>query len=115
MEQLVYEEYNPEEDENQPATVGVSPFLSDREVEYYWARFPNCCSHCTIQEDVPIRSFVPAVAAWAEKWTLALCVNILSQHKAMIRNVALASSIQTSEGGVNLPTIFSGRLISLKE
>ena len=79
MEQLVYEEYNPEEDENQPATVGVSPFLSDREVEYYWARFPNCCSHCTSQEDVvPIRSFVTAVAAWAEKWTLALCVNILS-------------------------------------
>ena len=90
MEQLVYEEYL----ENQPAPVGVSLFLSDRdrEVEYYWARFPDCCSHHTSQEDVLIRSFVTAVAAWTEKWTLALCVNILSQHKAMIRNIGIKHS-----------------------
>ena len=33
-----------------------------------------------------------AVAAWTEKWTLALCVNILSQHKAMIRNIGIKHS-----------------------
>ena len=76
MEKLVNEEYL----KNLPAPVCVSLFLSDREreVEYYWARFPDCSSCPTSQEDVPIRSFVTAVAAWAEKWTLALCVNILS-------------------------------------
>ena len=93
MEKLVYEEYL----NNLPAPVCVFLFLSDREreVEDYWARFPDCSSGPTSQENVPIRSFVTAVAAWAEKWTLALCVNIFSQHEAMIRNIALASSIQT--------------------
>ena len=66
MEQLVYEE----DDflaivlEIQPATVGVSLFLSDREVEYYWARFPDCCTCHTSQEDIPIKSFATAEAVW---------------------------------------------------
>ena len=94
MEKLVYEEYDTEEHEvlaivleNQSATVGVSLFLSDREVEYYWARFPDCCSRHTNKEDIPVRSFVTAVAAWAEKWTLASCVNILSQDEAVVRSI----------------------------
>ena len=99
MEQLVYEEYDTEEHEvlaivleNQSATVGVSLFLSDREVEYYWASFPDCCSRHTSQEDVPVRSFVTAVAAWAEKWTLASCVNILSQDESVVRNIGIKQS-----------------------
>ena len=46
-------------------------------VEYYRARFPDCCSRHTSQEDIPIKSFATAVAVWTENWTLALCVNIL--------------------------------------
>jgi len=99
MEALVYEEYDTEEHEvlaivleNQSVTVGVSLFLSDREVEYYWARFPDCCSRHTSQEDVPVRSFVTAVAAWADKWTLASCVNILSQDEAVVRNIGTKHS-----------------------
>ena len=34
-----------------------------------------------------MRSFVTAVAAWAEKWTLASCVNILSQDEAVVRSI----------------------------
>jgi len=96
MEQLVYEEYDTEEHEvlavvleNQSTTVGVSLFLSDREVEYYYSRFPDCCSRHTTEEDIPVRSFVTAVAAWAEKWTLASCVNILSQDEAVVRNIGI--------------------------
>ena len=90
----MYKECDTEEHEvrvlsNQSATVGVSLFLSDREVEYYWARFPDCCSRHTTKEDIPVRSFVTAVAAWAEKWTLASCVNILSQDEAVVRNIGI--------------------------
>ena len=63
MEQLVYK-FLAIILEIQPATVGVSLFLSDREVEYYWARFPVCCSCHTSQEDIPIKSFATAVAVW---------------------------------------------------
>ena len=99
MEQLVYEEYDTEEHEvlaivleNESVTVAVSLFLSDREVEYYWTRFPDCCSNHTSQEDVPVRSFVTAVSAWAEKWTLASCVNILSQDENVVRNIGIKHS-----------------------
>ena len=63
-------EYNTEEHEvlaiileNQSTTVGVSLFLSDREVEYYWDMFPDFCSHHTTKEDIQVRSFVSVVAA----------------------------------------------------
>ncbi len=82
--------------EIQPATVGVSLFLSDREVEYYRARFPDCCSRHTSQVDIPIKSFATVVAVWTEKWTLALCVNILTQDKTRPR---FGTSIQTREVG----------------
>ena len=61
MEQLVYEEdkFLAIVLEIQPATVGVSLFLREREVEYYWARIPD-----TSQEDIPIKSFATAVAVW---------------------------------------------------
>ena len=48
MEDLVYEEFDTENHEvlaicveNSSVSVGVSLFLSDREVEYYWERFPQ--------------------------------------------------------------------------
>ena len=91
MEQLVYEEdeFLAIVLEIQPATVGVSLFLSDREVEYYRARFPDCCSRHTSQEDIPIKSFATAVAVWTEKWTLA---NIMTQDETRPR---FGTSIQT--------------------
>ena len=36
-----------------------------------------------------VRSFVIAIAAWAEKWTLVSCVNILSQDEAVVRNIGI--------------------------
>ena len=30
-----------------------------------------------------------AVSAWAEKWTIASCVNILSQDEAVVRNIGI--------------------------
>ena len=74
----------------------MSLFLSDQEVAYYWARFNSptvtCYSHHTSQEDVPVRSFVTVVSAWAEKWTMASCVNILSQDEAVVRNIGIKHS-----------------------
>ena len=78
--------------EIQPATVGVSLFLRDREVEYYRARFPDCCSCHTSRDDIPIKSFAMAVAVWTEKWTLSLSVNILTQDETRPR---FGTSIQT--------------------
>jgi len=99
MEQLVYEEFDTEDHEvlaivleNEKVTVGVSLFLSDRIVEYYWAPFPDCCVRHTSDADVAVRSFVTCVAAWAEKWTLATCVNILAQDEAVVRNIGTPNS-----------------------
>ena len=39
-----------------------------------------------------VRSFVIAIAAWAEKWTLVSCVNILSQDEAVVRNISIKHS-----------------------
>ena len=50
------------------------------------------CSHHTSLEDVPVRSFMMAVSAWAEKWTPALCVNFLFQDKAVVRNIGIKHS-----------------------
>lgn len=94
MENLVYEEYDTEDHEvlaiaieNETVTVGVSLFLSDRIVEYYWTRFPDCCVRHTEPSDVSVRSFVTCLSTWAEKWTLAECVNILSQDVNIVRNI----------------------------
>jgi len=94
MENLVYEEFDTEDHEvlaivmeNETVTVGVSLFLSDRIVEYYWTRFPDCCVHHTPPSDVSLRSFVTCLATWAEKWTLAECVNILSQDVNIVKNI----------------------------
>ena len=64
MEELVYEEFDTENHEilaicleTESVSVGVSLFLSDREVEYYWEKFPDCCLTHTKAEDVPVRSF----------------------------------------------------------
>ena len=63
-----------------------------RLVEYYWAPFPDCCVRHTSDADVAVRSFVTCVAAWAEKWTLATCVNILAQDEAVVRNIGTPNS-----------------------
>ena len=95
MEQLVYEEYDTENHEvlaicmeTDSVSVGISLFLSDREAEYYWERFPTCCVNHTKEEDVSVRSFITAVSVWSEKWTLAECVNILSQDEMVVRNIS---------------------------
>ena len=102
MEQLVYEEYDTEEHEvlaivleneyvNVIRVVPVPEWLGGG-VLLGQIRFLNCYSHHTSQEDVPVRSFVMAVSAWAEKWTIASCVNILSQDKAVVRNIGIKHS-----------------------
>ena len=99
MEELVYEEFDTENHEilaicleTESESVGVSLFLSDREVEYYWEKFPDCCQTHTKTEDVPVRSFITAVSVWSEKWTLAECVNILSQDEMVVRNISKQGS-----------------------
>ena len=95
MEELVYEEFDTENHEvlaicleTDSVSVGVSLFLSDREVEYYWERVPSCCLTHTREEDVPVRNFITAVSVWSEKWTLAECVNFLSQDEMVVRNIS---------------------------
>ena len=95
MEELVYEEFDTENHEilaicleTESVSVGVSLFLSDREVEYYWEKFPECCVTHTKTEDFPVRNFITAVSVWGEKWTLAECVNILSQDEKVVRNIS---------------------------
>ena len=99
MEELVYEEFDTENHEilaicleTESVSVGVSLFLSDREVEYYWEKFPECCVTHTKTEDFPVRNFITAVSVWGEKWTLAECVNILSQDEMVVRNISKQGS-----------------------
>ena len=86
MEQLVFEQYDTEEHEV------LAIVLENQSVSV--VRFPDCCSRHTTKKDIPVRSFVTAVAvaAWAEKWTLATCVNILSQDEAVVRNIGIKHS-----------------------
>jgi len=99
VENLVYEEYDTEDHEvlaivleKEQVSVGVSVFLSDRIVEYYWTRFPECCERDTSPSDVSVRSFITCISVWAEKWTLAEVVNILSQNEQIVRNVGKKDS-----------------------
>ena len=48
----------------------------------------QCCITHTKEEDIPVRSFITAVTSWGEKWTLAECVNILSQDEMVVRNIS---------------------------
>lgn len=78
MERLVYEEFDTEKHEvlaisleTETTAVGICCFLSDREIEFYWEKFPECCIRHRDGEDHIARNMMAAVSHWATKWTLA--------------------------------------------
>ena len=78
MERLVYEEFDSEKHEvlaisleTETTAVGICCFLSDREIEFYWEKFPECCVRHRDGEDHIARNMMAAVSHWATKWTLA--------------------------------------------
>ena len=78
MERLVYEEFDSEKHEvlaisleTETTAVGICCFLSDREIEFYWEKFPDCCVRHRDGEDHIARNMMAAVSHWATKWTLA--------------------------------------------
>merc|ERR1719425_118220 len=78
MEKLVYEEFDTTKHEvlaicmETPTTaVGISLFMNDREAEYYWEKFPECCVKHTNGDDYMFRNLLTAVSYWGPKWTSA--------------------------------------------
>merc|ERR1712088_1201630 len=78
MERLVYEEFDTEKHEvlaisleTETTAVGICCFLSDREIEFYWEKFPECCVKNRDGDDHVARNMMAAVSHWATKWTLA--------------------------------------------
>merc|ERR1712233_113317 len=63
MERLVYEEFDTEKHEvlaisleTETTAVGICCFLSDREIEFYWEKFPECCVRHRDGEDHIVRN-----------------------------------------------------------
>jgi len=101
MEKLVYEEFDTEKHEvlaicmETPTTaVGISLFMNDREAEYYWEKFPECCVKHTSGDDYIFRNLMTAVSYWGSKWTLAEAVNFLVQSGDLVRTVSKGTTRQ---------------------
>jgi len=101
MEKLVYEEFDSDKHEvlaicmETPTTaVGISLFTNDREAEYYWEKFPECCVKQTCGDDYMFRNLMTAVSYWGSKWTLAEAVNFLVQSGDLVRNVSKGTTRQ---------------------
>jgi len=97
VERLVYEEFDTEQHEvlgitlqAGPVAVGVCCFLSDREVEFYWERVPQCCLREAAPQDH--RNLMAAVSLWSAKWTMAEAVNFLVSSGELVRSVSSGSS-----------------------
>jgi len=101
MEKLVYEEFDTNKHEvlaicmETPTTaVGISLFMNDREAEYYWEKFPDCCVKHTNGDDYMFRNLLTAVSYWGPKWTLAEAVNFLVQSGDLVRNISKGTTRQ---------------------
>eukprot|EP00092_Neocalanus_flemingeri_P054740 GFUD01064502.1.p1 GENE.GFUD01064502.1~~GFUD01064502.1.p1 ORF type:complete len:272 (-),score=66.79 GFUD01064502.1:225-1040(-) len=101
MEKLVYEEYDTEKHEvlaicmeTPTIAVGISLFMNDREAEYYWEKFPECCVKHTSGDDFIFRNLMTAVSYWGSKWTMAEAVNFLVQSGNLVRNVSKGTTRQ---------------------
>jgi len=101
MERLVYEEFDTERHEvlaisleTDTTAVGISCFLNDREIEFYWEKFPACCVVHKEGEDHILRNMMAAVALWSSKWTLAEAVNFLVQSGDLVRAVSKGTTRQ---------------------
>jgi len=101
MEKLVYEEFDSDKHEvlaicleTQSTAVGISLFMNDREAEYYWEKFPECCVKHTSGDDYIFRNLLTSVSYWGPKWTLAEAVNFLVQSGDLVRNVSKGTTRQ---------------------
>jgi len=101
MEKLVYEEFDSDKHEvlaicleTPTVAVGISLFLADRQAEYYWEKFPECCVKHTNGDDYIFRNLMTAVSFWGAKWTLAEAVNFLVQSGDLVRNVSKGTTRQ---------------------
>ena len=100
MERLVYEEYETDKHEvlaisleTDTVAVGICCFLSDREIEFYWEKFPECCVKNRDGDDHVARNMMAAVSHWATKWTLAEAVNFLVRSRDLVVLVLIVTSI----------------------
>jgi len=101
MERLVYEEFDTEKHEvlaisleTETTAVGICCFLSDREIEFYWEKFPDCCVRHRDGEDHIARNMMAAVSHWATKWTLAEAVNFLVRSRELVVLVSKGTTRQ---------------------
>lgn len=96
-ERLVYEEFDTEQHEvlgialqAGQVAVGISCFFSDREVEYYWERVPECCLREGAAQEQ--RNLMAAVSLWSAKWTMAEAVNFLVSSGELVRALSSGSA-----------------------
>jgi len=101
MERLVYEEYETDKHEvlaisleTDTVAVGICCFLSDREIEFYWEKFPECCVKNRDGDDHVARNMMAAVSHWATKWTLAEAVNFLVRSRDLVVLVSKGTTRQ---------------------
>merc|ERR1712013_926277 len=55
--------------ETDTVAVGICCFLSDREIEFYWEKFPECCVKNRDGDDHVARNMMAAVSHWVSKGT----------------------------------------------
>lgn len=101
MDRLVYEEFDSERHEvlaisleTESTAVGIACFLSDRQIEFYWEKFPPCCVVHKEGEDHILRNLMAAVSLWSPKWTMAEAVNFLVQSGDLVRTVSKGTTRQ---------------------
>jgi len=101
LQRLVMEEFDTERHEvlaisleTETKAVGISCFLNDREIEFYWEKFPECCVRHREGEDHIERNMMAAVALWSPKWTMAEAVSFLIQSGDLVRTVSKGTTRQ---------------------
>merc|ERR1712013_727361 len=80
--------------ETDTVAVGICCFLSDREIEFYWEKFPECCVKNRDGDDHVARNMMAAVSHWATKWTLAEAVNFLVRSRDLVVLVSKGTTRQ---------------------
>eukprot|EP00088_Acartia_fossae_P044219 TRINITY_DN4688_c0_g1_i1.p1 TRINITY_DN4688_c0_g1~~TRINITY_DN4688_c0_g1_i1.p1 ORF type:complete len:371 (-),score=74.82 TRINITY_DN4688_c0_g1_i1:251-1363(-) len=80
--------------ESETRGCGLCIFLADREIEWYDENFPECCTKESDEKDFTFRNALAAVAHWANHFTLADAVNLLSKDGKLVKLVCSGTTRQ---------------------
>jgi len=80
--------------EDQTRGCGLSIFMADREIQWYDEKFPECCTKESQDGDNTYRNALAAVTHWAQQFTLAEAVNLLSHDGKLVKLVCAGTTRQ---------------------